>query len=370
MIVVIPELLAQTLTQDQDLPCRALWGRSLDSGDVIKIESLDPSSDMEQVARWQLNLTGGEEEPALVLSRREGELVAGCGLEPVNVEISRHADLFARQRGLLEAPLLADKRVLIVGLGSMGSEIARALAMTGVGAFRLLDKDRLSMANLSRHIGGVNDVGRRKTAVVADVIRAHSPAARVEIVDADFVALDLEESRQVFANVDLAICAADEERARIKFATLALEAGVGHLFTGCYEAASGGQVFYWMPGWGGPCYFCFLAGAQGPESGRRGGVDYSTATSIFDLPSQPALHLDIASVSLVASKVAISLLAVGSAPPDQLDLLNPDKTLFLVGNHAGPPCFTRPLETLFVTTSRNASCSCCQEASVEDQASY
>ena len=66
--------------------------------------------------------------------------------------IPSRENLYKRNKGLLEVDILANKRVLIIGLGSGGSPIAVELAKAGVGQFALADFDRVELHNLSRHI--------------------------------------------------------------------------------------------------------------------------------------------------------------------------------------------------------------------------
>ena len=85
--------------------------------------------------------------------------------------IPSRENLYKRNKGLIELDILADKRVLIIGLGSGGSPIAVEFAKAGVGQFALADFDRVELHNLSRHICTKNDLGRLKTDAVADAIK-------------------------------------------------------------------------------------------------------------------------------------------------------------------------------------------------------
>lgn len=51
--------------------------------------------------------------------------------------------------------VLEGKRVMIVGLGSFGSQIAIELAKAGVGSYSLWDFDRVELHNLARHTCGI-----------------------------------------------------------------------------------------------------------------------------------------------------------------------------------------------------------------------
>ena len=90
------------------------------------------------------------------------------------------SNLYTRSKGLLEVGTLEKRNVLIVGLGSGGASIAVELAKAGVGNFALIDFDRLELHNISRHIAGVNELGRLKTNIVLDSIRSKNPYSHVK----------------------------------------------------------------------------------------------------------------------------------------------------------------------------------------------
>lgn len=356
MCVVIPEELVDHLSREA-LPPAPLWGRVIDGGDVVRVEADEARPGLSRVATWGLDGTEGD---LVRLEANVGGLRAVRGSTELPVEVVRlRTDLFSRQRGILESDALRGRKVLVVGLGSMGSETCRMLAMTGVDRFVVVDKDRLSVPNVSRHAAGLRDVGRLKTRIVAELIHDRNPEAEVDEWAVDFARLGRAETAAAFEGVDLAICAVDEEPARLKFARFALEARVPHLFVGCFERAVGGQVLYWMPGWGTPCYDCILAGAEGPTFVPKGPVDYSSVPDPFQVKAMPGLHVDISFVTLGAVRVALAILSLGKVPPEQLDILNPDYSLYLFGNHPDGLYFERPLQAVFVRTERNNACTHC-----------
>ncbi|HEX8360965.1 MAG TPA: ThiF family adenylyltransferase [Longimicrobium sp.] len=84
--------------------------------------------------------------------------------------------------GLETHSTLARLSVGIVGLGSVGSVVAEALARMGVERFVLIDFDEVQRHNRDRLLGaGPRDLGRLKVAVAARQIRHASTAARVEV---------------------------------------------------------------------------------------------------------------------------------------------------------------------------------------------
>ena len=77
---------------------------------------------------------------------------------------------------------LARLRVGIVGLGSVGSIVAEALARMGIERFVLIDFDEVQRHNRDRLLGaGPRDLGRLKVRVAERQIRRASTAARVEV---------------------------------------------------------------------------------------------------------------------------------------------------------------------------------------------
>ena len=75
---------------------------------------------------------------------------------------------------------LARARVLIIGLGGLGSPIAMYLAASGVGHLVLVDFDHVELSNLQRQIiHATPDIGRDKVESARDRIAALNPEVKV-----------------------------------------------------------------------------------------------------------------------------------------------------------------------------------------------
>jgi len=102
----------------------------------------------------------------------------------------READYFKRQIELWGADTqesLRSKRVAIVGSGGLGSTLAMALGTSGIGEIDMVDFDRVSIHNIHRQIAfKLNDEGKSKSKVVADLITAKSPFVKARAFDMDF----------------------------------------------------------------------------------------------------------------------------------------------------------------------------------------
>ncbi|MGH8313347.1 MAG: HesA/MoeB/ThiF family protein, partial [Gammaproteobacteria bacterium] len=87
---------------------------------------------------------------------------------------SRHLAL--SELGAAGQEKLGKARVLIVGLGGLGSPAALYLAASGVGALMLNDFDRVDLSNLQRQIlYSSGDLGRAKTTAAAATLAALNP---------------------------------------------------------------------------------------------------------------------------------------------------------------------------------------------------
>lgn len=77
---------------------------------------------------------------------------------------------------------LSQAKVAIFGIGGVGGYVAEALARTGVGAFVLIDDDKVCLTNINRQIIATRKtVGQYKAEVMRDRILEINPAAQVEV---------------------------------------------------------------------------------------------------------------------------------------------------------------------------------------------
>lgn len=82
---------------------------------------------------------------------------------------------------------LSRLRVVIVGLGSVGSMVAEILARIGITRFTLIDHDTVEEKNLDR-LANVfaSDIGRSKVSAVAEAIRRSSSASVIDITPVQY----------------------------------------------------------------------------------------------------------------------------------------------------------------------------------------
>lgn len=76
---------------------------------------------------------------------------------------------------------LSSATVMIVGVGAIGCEVAKNLALMGVGRLILVDNDVVEVSNLSRQmLFADEDIGRPKAETAAEKLRKMNPFVRVE----------------------------------------------------------------------------------------------------------------------------------------------------------------------------------------------
>ena len=76
---------------------------------------------------------------------------------------------------------LQGARLLVVGLGGVGSWAAEMLCRAGVGAMTIVDADVVDVTNINRQMPALaGTVGRSKCSVVAERLRAINPAIEID----------------------------------------------------------------------------------------------------------------------------------------------------------------------------------------------
>lgn len=78
---------------------------------------------------------------------------------------------------------LADARVILFGVGGVGSWCAEALIRSGIGHITLVDADRVDVTNINRQLPAEpSTVGLPKAEVMAERLRRLMPGAEVEAI--------------------------------------------------------------------------------------------------------------------------------------------------------------------------------------------
>ncbi len=147
--------------------------------------------------------------------------------------------------------------VMIVGLGALGNEVAKNLALLGIGRLIIVDRDTVELSNLSRSVlFRESDQGRSKAEVAAEQIRALNPDVDVLALDGD-VTMDI--GLGLFRRVDVAIGCLDSRAARLWLNDSCYLAGIPWVDGAIQDLF--GEVRVFTPELG-ACYACTLSASD------------------------------------------------------------------------------------------------------------
>ncbi len=167
-----------------------------------------------------------------------------------------------------QARLLA-ARVLIVGMGGLGSPAALYLAASGVGHLVISDFDRVELSNLQRQIAhSTADIGESKVSSAQQRLHGINPEVQITALD---YALDDDELHAQIQAADLVLDCSDNFSTRFAINRACVATGTP-LVSGAAIRFEG-QVAVFMPGLAhSPCYQCLYKdlGDEGDSCARIG----------------------------------------------------------------------------------------------------
>lgn len=319
---------------------------------LVQILSLQPQNDLEKV---------GQIYPDRIELKKIQCSVSFPEIEVIPV----NDDFIARSQGVIDTGVIAGKKVVFVGAGSVGSQIALHLAQSAVGNFTLLDPDTFSAANLARHACDMRDLARFKTKAVRDLILRRNTRANIQTYEEDFLALAWFEQAERFKGADLVIASTDSTPVQFMVNEVCHSLRVPTLFIGCYERACAGEILFVVPGQT-TCFNCCMEFRQSSLSElkrteRR--IPYSDEIS-SEFKGEPGLAIDIAYVVAVASAYALALLLPDSGRRKLLDM---ERNLTLVHSGTAPQgryneIFHMPFDLLLAHVKRDEACPVCQKS--------
>jgi molybdopterin/thiamine biosynthesis adenylyltransferase/proteasome lid subunit RPN8/RPN11 len=230
--------------------------------------------------------------------------------EIVNVGLESKERL-ARIVGLVDPQVLSRKKVGVFGGGSGGSKCTEMLARTGVEDFVLVDlpNERLEKVNLPRHIGFERDLGKSKTAVIAEILKLIDKKVKVRTEHFD-ISKDEERLAEVVAWCDLVMACPGDPSANALINKVCLELKKPAVFAGAFEKGKGGYVFALDPSdEDAACFSCLFGLAGIPDSNvvvRQAARNYGIDES--QLHAQQGLCLDVTQIAILQTRLALCML--------------------------------------------------------------
>ena len=162
------------------------------------------------------------------------------------------------QIGIEGQERLMESRVMVLGLGGLGSPVAMYLAAAGVGELVLVDFDRVDLTNLQRQVvHGTGRIGMPKVESARQTLVELNPEIQVETIDRKLEDTALQ---QQVARADLVVDASDNFATRFALNAACVAAGKPLVSGAAIRMEAQVTVFPGTPA--GPCYRCLY-----PEDG-------------------------------------------------------------------------------------------------------
>lgn len=363
-IFIIETVADKLLEKNQDRV--SLYGRTLHGEGIFHVLDLG-NSNMDLIG-WYFPSIGNKDKfrGSILLTRGSNNQLVGHIKKnnkrlKADIEVIRiNSDIFSRTKGILDSKQLLDKKVMCIGLGSVGSIMVSELCKSGVGRFHLVDNDRMGSSNISRHLCDLRDLGRYKTLAVKDKLENINPLVNVSTYQSDI--LDLignSEFTEMVKDLDLIISVTDKVSIQLILNKIALESNVPFISAGIYERAFGGDIIYVIPEWKTPCYECIVGEISEDMDFPKNEaiIDYSSITDPNDLKAEPGLSVDINYIVMAASKISLALILKDDKENEINKILTKDRNILFIGNKE-KWIFSGPFQAISGDTKIRDDCSC------------
>lgn len=164
---------------------------------------------------------------------------------------SRHIAL--KEIGVEGQEKLLNSKVLIIGVGGLGSPVAMYLAASGVGTLGIADADKVELSNLQRQIiHGTKDIGKTKVQSAKETITSMNPDVTV---NAYYEFITVENIIDLVKDYDFIIDATDNFTSKFLINDACVTAKKPFSHAGVLRFS--GQLMTYVPKMG-PCYRCIF----------------------------------------------------------------------------------------------------------------
>lgn len=276
--------------------------------------------------------------------------------------------LESRRTGLVPSQGLREKTVMLMGAGSVGSNVGLLLAEAGVGNFDVADNDCLDATNITRHACDLLDLGRSKANAVADLLTRRLSHARG--TQEDVLTMSQQELDRWISGIDVVVASTDSPAVQFTINEACVRCSTPGVFIGGYQLAAGGEVITVRPGIG-PCFFC----AVGFRAGLLEGIEIKERRLAYQfadenrLDAEPGLGADITYLSAAAAAHVLALL---DPEGSRADLIAPGREFLLLHGGSKPrgalaDLFRAPFDLVHARVRRDDPCPVCGWSSKEDE---
>lgn len=160
------------------------------------------------------------------------------------------------QIGKLGQQKILDSKVLIIGMGGLGSPAAMYLAAAGIGNLIISDFDVVEESNLQRQIiHQTNNVGDLKAHSARQTILDINPDCQVDMIDRELLEDELE---SYISTSDIVLDCSDNFPTRFAVNRFCVKTRTPLVSAAAIRLE--GQILSYIPDAGGPCYQCLYSG--------------------------------------------------------------------------------------------------------------
>lgn len=271
---------------DQDKNIRPFVKVYVNNIDIDELEGLGTRVDGNDEILLLPVIAGGAPAESIISDERRKEIVLD------DKEIDRYGKhLLLREIGVKGQKKIKAAKVLIAGLGGLGSPIALYLGAAGVGTIGVVDFDEVAITNLQSQVAhGTRDIARPKAASVRDSIRRINPLVKVETYNVRLEAGNIE---SIIEDYDVVVDATDNYSARYLINDACVLSRKPVVFGAIYQYEGYVTVYDAKKG---PCFRCQFPSP--PPSGlvpscAEGGVISTLAGIIGSIQANEVLKLII-----------------------------------------------------------------------------
>tara|TARA_B100000676_G_C18068449_1_gene842643 strand:+ start:509 stop:2188 length:1680 start_codon:yes stop_codon:yes gene_type:complete len=205
---------------------------------------------------------------------------------------------------------ISQKHVVVLGAGSLGSQVAARLAQAGVGRISIVDPQALAACNVGRHELGMGSLDKNKAEELARLLSEKYPHGDYSGVPATWQAV-LRETPELFEGADLVVCCMGETPQDLAWSAhhQSGKLGVPSLYGWLGTQGATGHALLIAPS--GPGLSCFIdpgGYVRRPDTEFSGG-DQLQAEPGCGTEFQPYGPLAAGEVEVLVSRLAIDFLS-------------------------------------------------------------
>jgi adenylyltransferase/sulfurtransferase len=154
-------------------------------------------------------------------------------------------------------------RILLIGAGAIGSNVALGVVRKGPGAITVMDDDRVELKNLTRQLFSAKDIGKNKAVQLAKSLSKQG-FFRTDVTGYPYRFQEAVELSLDFSEYDAVICGVDNNPTRVAVTKYCLEKNIP-LVMGAVSR-DGNQMYCAIQKLGKACFGCIMPNAINDDS--------------------------------------------------------------------------------------------------------